>query len=841
MKGFVRIFLGLALALAALVQAGTGPAAATEPSAKLKGLQEEGARLYKAGAYPEALEAAKRTLAQTIAEFGKDSEQASIQTYGAGLAAEAAGDYPEAERQYVECLRVRRNVYGPESAGAAMVLERLGHAERKNGKLGDAEERFLHEIKIFRDLRLGEHSISATAYSGLGDVNLARGDFKTALTHYRKAVTQLTSQRSQQALARSVEENQIREHRDIFIGLGRAAAGLRNRTGVDEKALMEESFSAGQRAWATSAAAALAKMTARLKAGETELGRAVRHLDGLNERILELNQIDMAALAARSELQRKDAAYSKVMDDFRAASIEQSKVNAPNVKRQSELIERLSSAGESDRQAISKELGELSQQAAKGAGEINRLSQELKAADQRLPGYAEFEAARKARLDESQRLEQELTAARADVVRRFPDYLSLADPAPLPVAETQRLLKQDEALVAILTGPDSSLVWTVTPEGSDWAEAPASDAALAIEVKALRAALEPQPDGSAPAPFDLARSNRLYELLLGRFANTLAGKKHLMFVATGPLSSLPFQVLVTEPPRAGLSGADALKEAKWLVRTHALSVLPSVQSLSALRKLASAGVAVKPYFGIGDPALGGGAFDSGNSRGTAKAKVTLAALYRGGGRASLPILQTLPPLPETADELRRVARTLGATESNIVLGQAATKQNLMSTALQDYRVLHFATHGLVAGELSGLLEPALVLSLPPQSTSAEDALLTASEVATLQLNADWAVLSACNTASGDKTGADALSGLARAFFFAGTRALLVSHWAVDSESAVALTTRTFGYLAKAPQMRRAEAFQKAMLTLIEEGHPPSHWAPFVIVGEGGAVVRKNGA
>ena len=269
-------------------------------------------------------------------------------------------------------------------------------------------------------------------------------------------------------------------------------------------------------------------------------------------------------------------------------------------------------------------------------------------------------------------------------------------------------------------------------------------------------------------------------------------------------------------------------------------MLPSVQSLSALRKLAASGVAVKPYFGIGDPELGGSAPAPDNARGKAKPKVSLAALYRNGGAADLPLLLTLSPLPETVGELRRVARSLGASEDSVVVGQAATKDRLLATPLQDYRVLHFATHGLVAGDLNGLQEPALVLSLPPQIGKAEDALLTASEVATLQLNADWAVLSACNTASGDKVGADALSGLARAFFFAGARALLVSHWAVDSEAAVSLTTRTFGFLAQAPRLRRAEAFQRAMLTLIAEGYPPSYWAPFVIVGEGGAVQRQRG-
>jgi CHAT domain-containing protein len=130
--------------------------------------------------------------------------------------------------------------------------------------------------------------------------------------------------------------------------------------------------------------------------------------------------------------------------------------------------------------------------------------------------------------------------------------------------------------------------------------------------------------------------------------------------------------------------------------------------------------------------------------------------------------------------------------------------------------------------------------LPPHSTRAEDALLTASEVTTLQLNADWAVLSACNTASGKRVGADALSGLARAFFFAGARSLLVSHWAVDSQAAVGLTTRTFAALAAVPRLGRAEAFQRAMLSLIEEGHAPGYWAPFIIVGEGGAGLARGG-
>jgi CHAT domain-containing protein len=91
--------------------------------------------------------------------------------------------------------------------------------------------------------------------------------------------------------------------------------------------------------------------------------------------------------------------------------------------------------------------------------------------------------------------------------------------------------------------------------------------------------------------------------------------------------------------------------------------------------------------------------------------------------------------------------------------------------LRDYRVVYFATHGLVAGEVKGIGEPSLALTIPANPTDIDDGLLTSSEVAQLKLNADWVVLSACDTMAGGTPGAEALSGLARAFFYAGTRAL----------------------------------------------------------------------
>jgi CHAT domain-containing protein len=205
-----------------------------------------------------------------------------------------------------------------------------------------------------------------------------------------------------------------------------------------------------------------------------------------------------------------------------------------------------------------------------------------------------------------------------------------------------------------------------------------------------------------------------------------------------------------------------------------------------------------------------------------------------GDRAKL---SSLPRLADTADELKAIAANLGAPMSDIHLRADASVTTVKRTPLADYRIVYFATHGLVAGDVKGLAEPSLALSIPRQPSDFDYGLLTASEVAQLKLNADWVVLSACNTIAGDKPGAEALSGLARTFFYAGARALLVSHWAVDSAAATRLTTTTFDYLKADPTIGRAEALRRAMLAYLNDTSNPRNaypalWAPFEVVGEG---------
>jgi CHAT domain-containing protein len=397
------------------------------------------------------------------------------------------------------------------------------------------------------------------------------------------------------------------------------------------------------------------------------------------------------------------------------------------------------------------------------------------------------------------------------------------------------LLKGDEGLVSFLSVNDRSYVFAVTREQTVWQQIPLGRGEISERVGKLRLGLfDPAPD-AAPKPFDLDASFEFYTMLLGPVEATLSGKPKLIVVPSGALTSLPFHVLVTKKPDPAIAADDRYRRAAWLLNDKVITVLPSVTSLRALRVFARPSRAIKPFIGFGDPLLR----RSGGETRRASRSVQPYQSYFKGTAVDLDRLRNgLPALPETADELRAVSRALGASDEDVKLGAAATVTAVRTTPLEQYRVIEFATHGLVAGEVGGLSEPALVLSLPDRPTAEDDGLLTASRIARLNLDADWAVLSACNTAAGDRPGAEGLSGLARAFLYAGARSLLVSYWPVESEAAVKLTTGAFARLSRDPRIGRAEAPRRSIQALIADrssaqNADPSTWAPFVLVGEGG--------
>ena len=462
----------------------------------------------------------------------------------------------------------------------------------------------------------------------------------------------------------------------------------------------------------------------------------------------------------------------------------------------------------------------------------------------------------------------------------FPRYAGLVNPEPLTPDGVQALLNDGEALVLFYDVPSlggdtgATFVWAVTKTAVRWARLDLDGAAIAARVQALRCGLDPSSwlgdgerkcqglldtrysaadmEAGKPLPFDVRKSHELYKALFGPIEADIAGA-HLLTVPAGALTALPLQVLVTDDPGAAPVAPDISGQTPWLGVRQPLTVLPSVPSLKALRKLVKEGRASKPFIGFGNPLLTGPAGDDRSAWEVRQCQKAAAvstasrtvsapppAAFKRNVKGDAELLRRQPPLPETAGELCAVAKSLGAADSDVWLGERATAGSVMALSrsgdLAGYRTIHFATHGLVAGDLGTLNEPALLMTPPENPVEGDDGLLKASDVTQLNLDAQWVVMSACNTAAGGKAGAEALSGLARAFFYAGARALLVSHWAVNSTAATELTTGTFSAMASPGEIGRSEALRRTMAALAKSPDAgkrhPSYWAPFVVAGEG---------
>jgi CHAT domain-containing protein len=430
------------------------------------------------------------------------------------------------------------------------------------------------------------------------------------------------------------------------------------------------------------------------------------------------------------------------------------------------------------------------------------------------------------------KLERELSDAKAReaaaeraLQAANPRYARLAFGRPESADDVRKLLAADEALLALYPMKGGTAVFVVRKDKvAGYMAKPGTDA-VAKAVAHLRAGLEPE--GNGVARFDLAAAHALYRDLLASAEKSLAGAKHLYIVGTQALASLPFGVLVRTAPAAGAG----YQSAAWLGRQYSMSALPSVAALRDVRSAArDAKAAKEAFFGVGNPSLSG---DGGAaSRG---ALLRLAETCVEAEGIDVNLVRSLPALPETADELRRISESLGANAKDLLLGPDANAQKLRASGLSDYRVLAFATHGVLPAELQCNIEPGLILS-PTTGEGAHSGLLRASEIAKLKLNAELVLLSACNTAGADgRLGGESYSGLVQAFFYAGARAVLASHWAVASEPTVQLTTGIFEAQKKTKGLKRAEALmavQAQMMQNPDTAHP-IFWAPFVLVGDRG--------
>jgi CHAT domain-containing protein/tetratricopeptide (TPR) repeat protein len=710
---------------------------------------------------------------------------------------ERRGRYSEAEAMYQRSLAIREKALGPDHPDVAQSLRNLAGLIGRQGRNAEADEMLQRSLKIYSSALGADHARIGEILNNLAGINLRQGKWPEAANYWRRSAA-LHVRRLQRGVAVAVSAKEKTGTDDRFLGLIKVLHRVAAKQQDSQATLTRETFEMAQWDHSSEAAASLAQMAARSAKGNAGLATIVR------------------------ERQDLVAAWQK-QDDLRTAAVSQQPDKRDHAN----------------------------------------------------------EAANTARLN--------ATDARiADIDKRlaveFPDYAAFSRPAPLTVQQVQVDLRPDEALVLFLDTPEwnptpeETFMWVVTKSDSRWVRFELGTPSLQREVAALRCGLDSSawngngvlkcadllkltldkaPKENEPLPFDLGRSHNLYQALFGQVGDLIKGK-HLLIVPSGPLTQLPFQVLVTQKHDTELLAAEGFRRAPWLSRNNAITVLPAVSSLKALRQLAKASHATKPFVGFGNPLLSGpderyaelakAALNRQECPKTTWQRVAglfgkrdgIAPRKQRGGSVDVEDVRIQLPLPETADELCAVARSLGVTEGHIQLGSHATETVVKSLSdtgrLANYRIVHFATHGLLSGQLADDAEPGLIMTPPAKATNEDDGYLSASEIASLKFDADWVILSACNTAAGGAEGAEALSGLARAFFYAGARALLVSHWAVYSESTVKLITKALSIMAADKKVGRSEALRRAMLALIEKGEPheahPSYWAPFVVVGEG---------
>jgi CHAT domain-containing protein/tetratricopeptide (TPR) repeat protein len=458
---------------------------------------------------------------------------------------------------------------------------------------------------------------------------------------------------------------------------------------------------------------------------------------------------------------------------------------------------------------------------------------------------------------------------REDIERRFPTYVDFVDPRPATIEQVRAALADDEALIASYVSTDRTYIWTVTRDSPPtFYEVPLGKGEIGSIVSGLRASLDPNAITLGDIPrFDVSLAHDLYRQLLAPSQGALTNVKELLLVQHGALGEIPFSILVTrpfevQPDVQGEALFASYRPVPFLVREFGLTQLPSVASLVSLRRMPAAPPSRRPFIGFGDPifsveqTIPPATTDSRTSTAVASANDALTTrgirLTRRNSPATQSLdsaeLSALPRLPDTADELRAIAVALQANpETAVLVGAKASEQAVRSMTLSDRKVIMFATHGLVPGDLNGLSQPALAMSAPEVAGTSGDGLLTVDEIIGLRIDADWVVLSACNTASANGAGAEAVSGLGRAFFYAGTRALLVTNWPVETSSARALTTSIFRHQTGKSSLIKSQALRLSMLELIDGpgfvdptekrtvfsyAHP-IFWAPFSLIGDNG--------
>lgn len=818
----------------------------------------------------------RQALAIRVASLGEKDGRVAASFNNLGYNLNAQGRYLEAAPAYRKALDIRVSI-DPSALATATSYNNVAHNLNRRGEYAAAAPYYAKALAIWVKVHGPDHPVTAIGYSNvavnmerMGKAAEAQPLFERALkirqaklgaTHPDIATGQIKlahnlASQKKYAQATPLYEKAVAARRAL---LGPQHPGLAE--GLTDQAELLADMGAAQRPKAVAAAREAVEIVRARRASRLS-GAASGDASGVQQTLTRANAEDatridplagaFAAFLRASWLRAGDNPAEA--DALRAEAFTSAQDLGTSAAAQTMTQTAARAAAGSDALA---NLVRRQQDLSERAREIDgRLLEALTSGETRLATAARAELAK---------VGASLTAANRQLRKDFPDYAELVQPGALSVADTQARLQPDEAVLMIISSGADVYSFAVTKGGSVWSRYDGGAAKVDKAVERLRCQVDPltcptsatDADLNAGATarsafvakgyaaFDRATAFDLYRNLVAPVEGGFKDSKLVHVVTSGALAGLPLGLLPTSAPAAGEDSADpaVLEKTPWLADRYALSSLPSVSVLRALRRQGT--TSTSGFIGYGAPVLDG-------PDKAARGLLPMLTVFDPAGLDGIPlanpaVLRSLSPLPGTATELSAMARTLKSSARDLHLGAKATEASVRSDpAIRKAGTLAFATHGILPGELSGLKEPGLVFTPPANPSPRDDGLLTASEVSKMNLSADWVILSACNTASSDGTpGADSLSSLARSFLYAGAASLLASHWRVADDSTAALTVETLG-LRQRGGVSRAEALKTAM-TAIRTGKRadgsaidgwtdawahPAAWAPFTIISNG---------
>ena len=701
--------------------------------------------------------------------------------HNTGVVYQGLGEWARAASAYEEALRLRREI--GDKAEEAATLSNLGRVYSSLGRAREALECYQRALALRRET--GDRWGEGVALTQIGRSSLALGETAPALAEFTQAIDLLHAVGS-----RSDETEALRARGETYLRAGQPAKALESLT--EALRLARAAGNRGREVDAEYGIARVERALGHLAEARAHAGAALDLIESLRARIV---GADLRASFSALRHQAYELALDLLMESHRAepaAGWDRAALETAERSRARTLIALLTEAGVDVRQGVDPALLE------RRTSLLRRLSAKTERALREHPKGADERSALE---EERLAVLRDLDGVEAEIRERSPGFAALTQPRPLSAAGIQALLEPDTLLLSYSLGEERSYLWAVTSSRIESFELPGRARVETLARKVHEELSRFDVESRRQETEDAAALGRL---LLGPVAGRLAGKR-LVVVPDGALEYVPFGAL---PSPEALSAP--------LIEGHEIADLPSASALAVQRRLLERRPpAAKRLAVIADPV-----FDLRDPR--------LAA--RGVTRSAGGDPPTFERLPASRQEAEAIAALVPPGEATLALGFDASLSRVLGDRLSGFRVVHFATHGVIDAERPAL--SGLALSMVDAAGHPQEGFLHLHDVYNLKLDADLVVLSGCRTALGKEVRGEGLIGLTRGFQYAGTPRVLASLWRVEDQATAALMTRFYRalWIDKLPP---AAALRQAQLGVRGQRRwrDPYFWAGFVLEGD----------